>query len=115
VLGNLPSEIFQQFECIPSSCVVNWPIRSAFAASVCRPSISRKSIGPEGGNAQTTWRQPATTPDATHAFELAAVEVVGRDANQRCDLFAAHLAKFRQQGDEARAALEAAAKSSKDC
>ena len=36
----------------------------------------------------------ATAPDATSSFELAAVEGVGRKANQSCDLFAVHAAKL---------------------
>ena len=36
----------------------------------------------------------ATAPDATPSFELATLEGVGRDADKRCDLFAAHAAEL---------------------
>jgi hypothetical protein len=36
--------------------------------------------------------RPQTAPDAAHAAELAAVEIVGRHADQSCDLLAADAA-----------------------
>jgi hypothetical protein len=44
----------------------------------------------------TNWR--TTAPDATPSFELAALEGVGRDADQRSDLFAA--AELGQERDQ---------------
>jgi hypothetical protein len=49
----------EPFDRVEPGCRGRLADRLAFAASVCRPSISRKSIGPEAGNAQTTWRRPA--------------------------------------------------------
>jgi hypothetical protein len=46
----------------------------------------------------TNWR--TTAPDATPSFELAALEGVGRDADQRSDLFAAHAAELGQERDQ---------------
>src|SRR5215210_8453396 len=42
----------------------------------------------------------AATPDAADTFELAAVEIVRRNSNNRGDLFVVHLSEFRQQGEE---------------
>jgi hypothetical protein len=41
-----------------------------------------------------------TAPDATLSFKLAAVEGVGRDADQSGDLLASHAAKFGQERDQ---------------
>src|SRR5262249_38170803 len=46
-----------------------------------------------------TDRHP-TTIDAAVSLELAAVEVIGGEADEGGDLFAAHLPEFWQQGDE---------------
>jgi hypothetical protein len=54
----------------------------------------------EGGHVEHAAERRAATPDAARALKLAAIEVVGRYADQGCDLCAADLAEFGQQGDE---------------
>ena len=54
----------------------------------------------EGGHVKDVTDRYATTVDAAMSFELAAVEVVRGKADKSSDLFAAHLAKLRQQRDE---------------
>src|SRR6516162_8556284 len=54
----------------------------------------------EGGHVEDVTDRHPTTVDAAVSLELAAVEVIGCEADEGGDLFAAHLPEFRQQGDE---------------
>ena len=54
----------------------------------------------EGGHVEDVTDRHPTTVDAAVSLELAAVEVIGCEADEGGDLFAAHLPKFWQQGDE---------------
>src|SRR5215203_1260472 len=53
-----------------------------------------------GGHVEHVADWGTTSPNAALALELSAVKVVGSDADQRRDLFAAHAAEFRQQRDQ---------------
>src|SRR5262249_51414286 len=54
----------------------------------------------EGGHVKDVTDRHPTTIDAAVSLELAAVEVIWREADEGGDLFAAHLPEFWQQGDE---------------
>ena len=54
----------------------------------------------EGGHVEDVTDRHPTTIDAAVSLELAAVEVIGCEADEGGDLFAAHLPEFWQQGDE---------------
>src|SRR5262245_30532753 len=54
----------------------------------------------EGGHVEDVTDWHPTTIDAAVSLELAAVEVIGCEADEGGDLFAAHLPEFWQQGDE---------------
>src|SRR6516165_12816337 len=54
----------------------------------------------EGGHVEDVTDRHPTTVDAAVSLELAAVEVIWREADEGGDLFAAHLPEFWQQGDE---------------
>src|SRR5262252_3311321 len=54
----------------------------------------------EGGHVKDVTDRHPTTIDAAVSLELAAVEVIGCEADEGGDLFAAHLPEFWQQGDE---------------
>src|SRR5262249_27667324 len=54
----------------------------------------------EGGHVEDVTDRHPTTIDAAVSLELAAVEVIWREADEGGDLFAAHLPEFWQQGDE---------------
>src|SRR5262249_41821928 len=54
----------------------------------------------EGGHVEDITDRHPTTVDAAVSLELAAVEVIGCEADEGGDLFAAHLPEFWQQGDE---------------
>src|SRR5262245_29334967 len=54
----------------------------------------------EGGHVEDVTDRHPTTVDAAVSLELAAVEVIGCEADEGGDLFAAHLPEFWQQGDE---------------
>src|SRR5262249_43925006 len=54
----------------------------------------------EGGHIKDVTDRHPTTIDAAVSLELAAVEVIGCEADEGGDLFAAHLPEFWQQGDE---------------
>src|SRR5215471_16356952 len=54
----------------------------------------------EGGHVEDVTDWHPTTVDAAVSLELAAVEVIGCEADEGGDLFAAHLPEFWQQGDE---------------
>src|SRR5262249_28314871 len=54
----------------------------------------------EGSHVQDVTDRHPTTIDAAMSLELAAVEVIGCEADEGGDLFAAHLPEFWQQGDE---------------
>src|SRR5262249_2544064 len=53
-----------------------------------------------GGHVGDVTDRHPTTVDAAVSLELAAVEVIGCEADEGGDLFAAHLPEFWQQGDE---------------
>src|SRR5262249_46246582 len=52
----------------------------------------------EGGHVEDITDRHPTTVDAAVSLELAAVEVIGCEADEGGDLFAAHLPEFWQQG-----------------
>src|SRR5262249_25087682 len=54
----------------------------------------------EGGHVEDVTDRHPTTVDAAVSLELAAVEVIGGEADEGGDLFAAHRPEFWQQGDE---------------
>src|SRR5262249_43629055 len=54
----------------------------------------------EGGHVKDVTDRHPTTIDAAVSLELAAVEVIWREADEGGDLFAAHLPEFWPQGDE---------------
>src|SRR5262245_27642768 len=54
----------------------------------------------EGGHVEDITDLHPTTIDAAVSLKLAAVEVIGCEADEGGDLFAAHLPEFWQQGDE---------------
>src|SRR5262249_54329609 len=54
----------------------------------------------EGGHVEDVTDWQPTTIDAAVSLEFAAVEVIGCEADEGGDLFAAHLPEFWQQGDE---------------
>src|SRR5215813_1721218 len=54
----------------------------------------------EGGHVEDVTDLHPTTIDAAVSLKLAAVEVIGCEADEGGDLFAAHLPEFWQQGDE---------------
>src|SRR5262245_39419707 len=54
----------------------------------------------EGGHVKDITDRHPTTVDAAVSLELAAVKVIGCEADEGGDLFAAHLPEFWQQGDE---------------
>src|SRR5215471_2105837 len=54
----------------------------------------------EGGHVEDVTDWHPTTIDAAVSLEFAAVEVIGCEADEGGDLFAAHLPEFWQQGDE---------------
>src|SRR5262249_34071405 len=54
----------------------------------------------EGGHVEDITDRHPTTVDAAVSLKLAAVEVIGCEADEGGDLFAAHLPEFWQQGDE---------------
>ena len=56
--------------------------------------------GAQGGHVQHMANGCASTPNTTLSFELAAVEVIGSDADKSCDLFSAQLAELRQQRNQ---------------
>ncbi len=58
------------------------------------------TAGAEGGHVEDVTDWHPTTIDAAVSLELAAVEVIGCEADECGDLFAAHLPEFWQQGDE---------------
>src|SRR5215475_9538534 len=53
----------------------------------------------EGGHVDYITDRHPTTVDAAVSLELAAVEVIGCEADEGGDLFAAHLPELWQQGD----------------
>src|SRR5262247_3793457 len=57
----------------------------------------------EGGHVEDVTDRHPTTVDAAVSLELAAVEVIGCEADEGGDLFAAHRPEFWQQGDEGEA------------
>src|SRR5215831_2184201 len=54
----------------------------------------------EGGHVEDVTDWHPTTIDAAVSLEFASVEVIGCEADEGGDLFAAHLPEFWQQGDE---------------
>src|SRR6516162_11818758 len=68
--------------------IVEGPERGIPITGAQRPHVERV----------TNWR--TTTPDATSSFEPTALKGVGRDADERSDLFAAHAAEFGQERDQ---------------
>src|SRR5262249_17368772 len=54
----------------------------------------------EGGHVEDVTDRHPTTVDAAVSLEFAAVEVIGCEADEGGDLFAAHLPEFWQQGDQ---------------
>src|SRR5262249_50566771 len=54
----------------------------------------------EGVHVEDITDRHPTTVDAAVSLKLAAVEVIGCEADEGGDLFAAHLPEFWQQGDE---------------
>ena len=61
----------------------------------------------ESGHVKDVTDWHATAIDAAMAPELTAIEVVRRETDEGGDLLAAHLPKFRQQGDEGKARIGA--------
>src|SRR5262245_35554332 len=74
---------------------------------VCRGKAVMESLeswvvptGAEGCHVEHVADRQAPAVDAAMSFKLAAVKVVGCEADQGGDLLAAHLAELRQQGDQ---------------